>query len=47
MGLIEYIDLDNFEDRKSYFQKSLKYKYQSEYRIMIKIQLKADGYKYW
>ena len=36
MGLIEYVDFLNFEGRKTYFQKPLKYRNQSEYRIMIK-----------
>jgi hypothetical protein len=36
MGLIEYIDFTNFEGRKTYFQKPLKYRNQNEYRIMIK-----------
>jgi hypothetical protein len=35
-GLIEYIDFTNFEGRKTYFQKPLKYRDQNEYRIMIK-----------
>lgn len=35
-GLIEYKDLSDFSGRKTYFQKPLRYKNQSEYRIMIK-----------
>ena len=36
IGLIEYIDFTNFEGRKTYFQKPLKFRNQNEYRIMIK-----------
>jgi len=36
MQPVEYLDLTNFEGKKTYFQKPLRYSYQEEFRIMIK-----------